>query len=340
MSLTMGNTIAPRINMPEGAANLPPAARQRLRLLLDARDAAWDQRNGASRRMEVARVAVERLEEALADQRENDRPRVLGGQAGALPPRKSPTDRADPLPPRQTLTEELAAARVEFDRRRAISEASDEASQPLSALATRITDYLQNNLGSTYGDAPPPVVKVVSTKFAAQIEQARRAVSELVAERDATRTAPAADGELRRGIEAAVADMATRGRPLLARGADGIINWPTHRAEVFTMGGGVGGTTVPDAIAALAWFSPDTMTEKLYAEAVEQRRATGQPPGLPRAARTEALIRLEAQILAAERMEEATIVALEASGFPVVRRPEADVRAVLGFDGPAPASST
>jgi cell division septum initiation protein DivIVA len=87
----------------------------------------------------------------------------------------------------------------------------------------------------------------------------------------------------------------------------------------------------------LAWLYADDLKAALAAEidAIADD-ATALTPDKRRAREAE----LKGQILAAERMEEALIESAEEAGSEILRRADADFRAVLGLSDDTPAPRT
>jgi hypothetical protein len=93
---------------------------------------------------------------------------------------------------------------------------------------------------------------------------------------------------------------------------------------IFTLDGTEGGLHQPTALEALAWLSAPALTARLLA-AIPTDEA-----GLSPSAKAKATERLSAELLAAERREEAMIEAAEIEGVSVERRLDASPEAVLG----------
>ncbi|GLI93667.1 hypothetical protein [Methylocystis echinoides] len=89
----------------------------------------------------------------------------------------------------------------------------------------------------------------------------------------------------------------------------------------------------PDAFALLAWLHRDTIIQRICAEidAVADDRSALDP-----AQRAKKLAQADAAILLAEREEEAAICEALSRGFLIDRREDADPRAIVGIEGPAP----
>ncbi|MBN9004563.1 MAG: hypothetical protein J0H40_04030 [Rhizobiales bacterium] len=105
----------------------------------------------------------------------------------------------------------------------------------------------------------------------------------------------------------------------------GAIRWP----EAWT---GTGGRRVPDGLAALAWLFPDALREKLVNDADERIKKSAFTP-IAISDREPMRMRLHAELLDMERIEEATVFALQsANDTTAIRRHDADPRAVLGIE--------
>ena len=318
MSLTISAPPPPATRLPKATARLPQPARAKLHALTMRHDAERDLCRGTAHRYTEAAERVRRLADQLEDL-ESERQ-----QTGKMPLQFD------------GVKAEHAEALADMAQRQPAMDAADEAAAPLAAIMARVMGYLDRNRDADFAEIPAVTVKPTG-RHSAQIEAARKAVEELQAEREAVRTARAADEDLRRGVDQVVGELVAAGRPMLGRVDSGYVDWPKMDAEVFYPSDiGRIAVRVPAALAQVAWLLPELVRESLLAEAITQRDAYGQAPGLPRDERAKVLATLEERILTAERSEEAVIMALEGVGFPVPRRPDADPRAVLGIDGPAP----
>ncbi len=84
-------------------------------------------------------------------------------------------------------------------------------------------------------------------------------------------------------------------------------------------------------ISLLASIAPDGLRRVLLAEA--KAALKGRPAPLSAEERASQIQAIDAEILAAERGEEAAIEAAEGLGIEIARRPDADPRAILGLGG-------
>jgi hypothetical protein len=83
-----------------------------------------------------------------------------------------------------------------------------------------------------------------------------------------------------------------------------------------------------DMLKVLCWLHADLLIEKI-GQQLDALPMLGEP--MANAARARALTALDAQLLAAERCEEAVIASLEAEGITISRREDANPMAILGL---------
>ena len=160
----------------------------------------------------------------------------------------------------------------------------------------------------------------------AVIGDARKRIAELTARivevRDAPIPAAAAKLAARREIERLARDGAPSFTMTRHRGAP--IVWPARLDR--------GAVALPepttDTLAILAWVHADALIASAERAIDEEAKRDGRP-GLSDAERKRALTDARADLLAAERLEEMAIRAIEATGGTFARRVRADPRAVL-----------
>jgi hypothetical protein len=133
-------------------------------------------------------------------------------------------------------------------------------------------------------------------------------------------------------IEAAVDALAVNGAPeldsILAGGNESV--WPS---DIRLMGEGA--MSIPDVPALIAWLDPLALKRRLIGE-LEEAVGDDDKNAIPRSDRPKMIADVRERLLAVERGEEAAITELEETGIEFERRPEADPRAVLSINGPAP----
>ena len=141
------------------------------------------------------------------------------------------------------------------------------------------------------------------------------------------RIAPVSGNETKARIRETIAAAAERAKPMIeAKDGSITIAWP--RADVTNprLADDFAPTFGPvDIVGLLAWLDPERLMERLEQEV--DARFPGD--GLSDSERSEKLAELEAELLAAERREEAIIGMAREGGANVSRRAHADPRAVL-----------
>jgi hypothetical protein len=340
VSLTLNPASFVRVEVSKASERLQLGGRAKYMRLMRQAETAHDRHDGARTRYQAARSRADQADD-LAAQWGGDiarGERRLVPEDGHLEVRFGRARKlvADAAPNRQLeeYRAAAAAAAAEVSERAEALRVAQEEGTPAIQTASALNAYLNALPADALLRDTPTAVPKARVDLRDQLQAARRAVEQLVAERDATRDAPPAEADVVAMIKAHVAPLAERGRPLIATDA---VHWPTARADVFAEKSL--GVLVPDALAAMAWLQPELLIERLHAEARAMVKASGRQPGMPAAQRASAITALEASILEAERLEEAVLVAMEAAGVAAARRPTADPRAVLGITGPAPASN-
>jgi hypothetical protein len=308
-------TMTRTTRLPRGAERLPPEARAKLLWLQEAATVAGDANNAAYQRqlaaLEELRTATDlrdELAQALAGSGKRD-----DQQMKAL---------------HEAVTSAQAAARRWSD----LAEKTSEAASPIRQLLARTTAYIEAH-SDTIEAAPPVASRSVKGTPTLQLHDLRLQIATLLDRRRDLRDAPPPDSEIAATINAAVDELAAMGRPYSGEP----IGWRTTAAQVSGDGRAITGhAQIPNAPATLAWLFPDALKARLLADRMAERQARGVAPGLPVAEREAALVKVEAELLEAERREEALIDQLAAAGTLLPRRETADPRAVLGIAGPAP----
>jgi hypothetical protein len=164
------------------------------------------------------------------------------------------------------------------------------------------------------------------------IDAARREIETLTTRVGEIESAPYPLAEAVAKIEAAVDALAMNGAPeldgILAGGNE--IGWPSDMRLM-----GEGAISVPDVPAFIAWLDPLALKRRLVGE-LEEAQGDDDKDAVPRADRPKMIADVRERLLAVERAEEAAVTELEDTGVEFERRPEADPRAVLSINGPAP----
>ncbi|MBR0752930.1 hypothetical protein JQ604_12110 [Bradyrhizobium jicamae] len=156
------------------------------------------------------------------------------------------------------------------------------------------------------------------------IENRRRRIRELLAEIRRVDAAPYHAAAVKEKVRRQIEDLAQRGLPgfdAMIEHIDQEIDWPAHTIRLPRDPD----VQVPDALGLIAWLMKDRLIE--FAERrIDEVADDGQ--ALTEAQRREQFRTLFADLLEAEREEETFV---QAAGFHVVRRADADPRAVLGL---------
>jgi hypothetical protein len=237
---------------------------------------------------------------------------------------------------------EFATAKEAADRTAAevarlseLSEARAFRAQTLGQLVSSVEAWLKVNAGPfEVVDAPTPKLRKGATAFEG-IEAARSRLAELQADLQATRVAPIPSSKAKAIARAEIERLATAGAPdvfPLVESGQPII-WPTMKASVSAWREGRPDPFTPivkttDSVSLLAFLFRDQMIAALEAE-IDARADDAHALGDKERAEREA--ELLASILQTEREEESLIDVANEVGGTVLRRPDADARAVLGI---------
>lgn len=151
-----------------------------------------------------------------------------------------------------------------------------------------------------------------------EVEELREKIDTLKARREEVADAPIPLSEALSKLDQALDGLAARFSPdigLLGKNA-------SH--QDFAIGHGTGDRPTE----MLVWLFRDQIRQRI----AEEMTAHAPKGALAAKQRADRLAEIDRDLLAAEREEEALIVELEAGGFEIVRRPDADPRAVLEIE--------
>lgn len=204
-----------------------------------------------------------------------------------------------------------------------------------STLNEELTLEWLSTLNGSYHDAAVSLPKGKDPEDAR--EKALNTMRSLEGERIATLKSPLPPDTAFEPIRLAVETAAEEGRPrwesaarLVSIGRDpklqrqGLFELPTLPYET-----GQRTIEVNNGVGLLLWLHKDAVLEKIRAEMNAFYK--GKTP-LSRTDRDAKLAEIDAAILAAGRVEEAAIEALEARGARILRRHDADLHAVFGIE--------
>lgn len=181
------------------------------------------------------------------------------------------------------------------------------------------------------------------------LESQRQRIVDLQSQRRRVQSAPQPSADTKAKIRAEVESLAKHGSPRISArpyAGEPMITWPVSAFGVLdgvegesNLGGPVktkvtGYGSVIHATALLAWLHKDELLRALDREI---DLTADDEHALSTAARTAKLNDIDQEMLAIEREEEALITQTESEGFPVLRRRDADPRAVLGLSSDLPA---
>jgi hypothetical protein len=238
------------------------------------------------------------------------------------------SQRARPDDPQLALARKrVAALEEEVAELQQAAEARRQRAEPITKLFNRASAFLDACPVEALAPAPPAAgVKLGKNEPESEaVERLRLTIGQLNAQIRAIGALPRARTDMLRQIADEVAALVEAGRPNLAGviSGNGRIEWPErmmasgyhHRA--FEIG---------------VWRDPEGYRRRLEEELTTVSKQDG-PTAEERAAK---VADLDRQKLLLERQEEALLERLQERGFSVVRRPDADIRAVLALSDRAP----
>lgn len=277
------------------------------------------------------RQAAHRTTVALTDDEQEHRQEVAYGRsriAGLDPRRAGP---AIELEKARIAPHEAEIERLQPAKRRAA-----ETLQVYAAVADACLEWLGDHRDGRYRDVPPPVVEKPAGGWPQAVEEQRGRLAGLRDRRGAVEKAPRSVAEAVEQVKAHVARLRETGAPdvkYLLRPGGGVsdIRWPETNSYHRKDGGGTARTRVPDVPAILAWLYGKDLEAALVAE-IEAAAGSQATETLTDAERARLLAELDAEILQAERIEESMIRAAAVEGLEILRRPDADPRAVLSVE--------
>lgn len=308
------------------AVRLPEQAREKLERLQIAREdanamrvAAMDARREAAAELRHART---NLESTLAS---------IAARNGWTPPAITEEDRLDLYASKDPLVRTYRAtyerAKREFDRRREADEARDARALPLVALVQNLEDALRK-LPEGVRLVP---VKTPEARIKAPVQDAiaavRAEVRTVEADLRATQAAPVTSAMAKAMARQQIEELADSGKPYLSELIDAgrpmSFRWKSHTTPLSQT------ILVPDSVGLLCWLHRDALIAAVEREIDD---LASDEHALDDATRARRLSQLSSRRLELERHEESLIELAASQGLDLPRRPNADVRAVLGVD--------
>ncbi len=307
----------------DAADRLPKSAGEKLRALRQARDDAAN----------TARPIFQSIEDKRAERRDcANRLRVLTDARGIGGFSLTPDDNQckDVQKSIERLDREIGRLREAFDLR------SDRAGT-IGQLVRSLEDFVQVGRPPGCVFAPVEIEAPVLRKgedIAAAIENRRRRLRELSADKHAAESALTPKAVVKAKAERQIDALATAGAPsvLNSVGFDAAFEIPTVTAKSdirLEKEFGLGFAEIPDTLGLIAWTFRDQLLAAINAEI---DRHSDDEHALDDATRAERLATIARDALAVGREEEALICLAAASGTEIMRRPNADPRAVLGLE--------
>lgn len=216
-----------------------------------------------------------------------------------------------------------------------------EAWQRRGAIVTAIDRYLRGIEGEIRSAPPVAIKPVKSDRLIGEISATRSTIAKLKADRRDVITAPLPLSDAKQMIEAWVSAKANKARPQVYGLLDGrseinFIGTITAMADLTVVldagkvfGKARGGVAYIDPVGVQCWLDPDRVVAALERDLAEI--AGDNSKALSAADRQRREAEISADILQAERAEEALVEAALAERLDVHRRPDADPRAILGL---------
>ena len=205
----------------------------------------------------------------------------------------------------------------------------------LSHLVSNLKRWLSSLAQSEVLPAAKPTSITSGGNVYEQIEVVRTKILDLKARAERIKSAPISSSEAKQLARAQIDKLAASGRPDCYRLIErvGQIEWPTSYVSFAGPGTPLIGDNIPDAIALFAWMN----TEGLYtAVSAEIDRCADDDNALSGMERDTQLKKAQGDILSCERQEEVLMEMAGKLGLELLRRSDADPRAVLGLAGELP----
>ena len=228
---------------------------------------------------------------------------------------------------------------AELARRRELSEVRGHEQQVLLRLIGICETWLRGG-GRPGGsicvafDGELPTLKE-GADLPAAIDDRRRRLRELAADRHRVESAPFPAATAKAKIRDEIAALAELGAPSVSGMIEhnaSLIEWPVTQisAKIFNSDpAAVGHVEVFDSRAFLCWLHKDAVLAKLDAEC---DASSDDAAALTDTARAKALAAISADILAVERAEAALVWLAQERGMALWHREDTDVRALLAID--------
>ncbi|GAA0607933.1 hypothetical protein [Paenochrobactrum glaciei] len=293
---------------------LPKKARAKAVALDEQRSAAAAAMKAANADLEDAYMRRDRVEAADRTAGQTVRPGVEKMPLDDLKRRLAENDDA--------VTPAVAKITVEIEER--IKPRLDRASEAFQAIAAVVDNAASwigeaKRAGVKLTDAPTPA-KPKSGEFLKEIDRVRNEIDEIEDALDRVEAAPCTLAEVRSAIIAEIDEIAERGRPNIS-----YTNRAASPLRLDTALGFVNSPRGPRVAETIVWAMQDIIKERALSLVGDI-----EPDGaLTEAQRDAEIDRLTAELLDANRREEAVITAAAAVGMSVPRRRDCDPRALL-----------
>lgn len=316
---------------------LPASAAEKLFDLGHVSDEAWSALDGATRRFESAYQVKLATESRL---------REVEQQFATLPPMKEfATSSEDGRVhiTRKRADEKLEEAKKALDGAKAavetfnaIREGKSEAWERARRTFDATSDFIRAAAADdqTFVALPVEADRRALAKPAEALDKQRETIAQLKADLRRIEAAPVPSSFAKDKGRRQLAEMARLARPNVSElvEGNGAISWRKDFVQIAGLGDKVASASafpIVNAVGLIALLLPDQLAAAVDAEidAISDD-ANALAPDDRR--REEA--RLAAEILQAERLEEALVAACEAAGIFVERRPDAAPMAILGVE--------
>lgn len=305
---------------------LPTESRQKIERLDADRDAAYAAMRAASDAVQEAR-REHTLSEAFARQRLALHPGISVDAHPAAAVLAEQTRQREQEAAEAKLLEPVHAAKRRLDVAIAAHQRAVAIWERFAFLETVATWLERVGAGVQLRHCAVPAPKAPKGGYAAEVDRIRREIEKLDAQWAAAEGAPAPKSDLLARAVAEIDDLAAKGEPTVHATSRG--GSPINLAKQLSIAAqpiGNVATLVGDAGAAFwTWVLRDVLVNKITAliEALPDGNALDDD------AREAEFARISARRLELERLEEACIVAAEQQGQAIVRRRDADPRAIL-----------
>ena len=240
------------------------------------------------------------------------------------------------------IDDELQLVEKDFERALEVRDPRAAKREHLAHLLSAIENWIERlPAEARITAAGRPTREKTSKVKLEDLETIRRRIRERQADFRAATAAPIHSSEAKQLAKVQIEELASMGAPDCFRliESGGQIEWPTTPPQLSTFdASGVSFAVmgeVSNDVALLAWLFKETLVSRIE---LEIDASADDEHALSTEQRAETLAACRRDCLAYEREEEALVEHAEANGLEILRRVDADPRAILGLSDELPAA--